>query len=332
LNWQQQATSGFRNCSDLLDYLEIPNTDRSHVLEHHRFSMKVPLSFANRMNKNDIHCPLLKQVLPIAAENDGITQSQSVPDPLQEREFLTAPGVLHKFQNRFLVIASGYCPVNCRYCFRREFDYENSALSLADWNQRLNELKNTPDIEEVILSGGDPLTLSDRRLAMIINDLRQINSIKAIRIHTRFPVMIPDRLTDELLEIVRWKNTESVRITIVLHINHPNEINDELHKKLKHWNQSGVLFLNQSVLLKGVNDSVLTLKKLSYRCFESGVMPYYLHQLDRVSGAMHFEVPLSEGQKIASELRTQLPGYLVPLYVQEIPHAKSKVPLISMCN
>jgi EF-P beta-lysylation protein EpmB len=320
MSWQEQLQDIFKTLPELLSYLELP-LDHPEVLTKHNFPLKVPRSFAARMKKGDFNCPLLRQVLPVTAE---LTSNDGLLDPLMEQSFIENPGLLQKFQQRVLILASGHCAVHCRYCFRRHFPYHEQRFSKKDWIALYERLKEDRSIKEVILSGGDPLTLPDEYLIEIFSHLNSIEHLESIRIHTRLPIVIPSRLTTLLKETI---SQSRIPIVTVLHINHPNELDDELAYKLKEWQKSGCLLFNQAVLLKNINDSTPVQEALWRRCFQAGVLAYYLHQFDDVKNAQHFFVPKEQGIIIMNELRKLLPGFMMPLYVQEIPYAGSKVPL-----
>ena len=329
ITWQEELKSLYQNSTDLLHALELDRENIFTVNTAH-FPIRVPKSFVLRMKKKDPLDPLLLQVLPTLHElNSEPAQLSLSADPLQEKNFIRSKGVLQKFQGRVLIVSTGYCPIHCRYCFRRHFEYNDLQISLKDWNATLDDLRSDPSITEVIFSGGDPLTLPDHKLESLFNDLGTIPHIRTVRIHTRFPIVIPSRLTPRLKKILKEGPSKKIRIVVVLHINHAQELDDNLSTTLRDWNNEGILFFNQAVLLKRINDSLESQKALWMRCFESGVLAYYLHQFDAVENAGHFFVPIVTGQAIMKGLRESLPGYMVPLYVQEIPFAGSKVPLES---
>ena len=246
-------------------------------------------------------------------------------DPLKEVTAHRAPGLLQKYAARALIISTGACAIHCRYCFRRSFPYGDEPRRLADWEPAFSQLQADPSIREIILSGGDPLMLSDARLAEIVGQLDKIPHLDRLRIHTRLPVVLPSRVTMRLIELLR-----GLRLTpiVVVHANHPAEIAGDCRNALRLLVTSGLTVLNQTVLLAGINDTAESLTELSVRLINLGVMPYYLHQLDRVTGTAHFEVPVSRGLELIEELRACLPGYAVPQYVREIPGERHKVPLV----
>lgn len=286
------------------------------------FPLKVPRGFLARMRHGDPADPLLRQVLPVAEEL--LDTPGFVADPVGDLASLEGPGVLHKYQGRALLVATGACAVHCRYCFRREFPYAEQAASAGRFRQALDTLAADPSISEVILSGGDPLSLSNDRLAELGRGLQSIAHLRRLRIHTRHPIVLPERVDMGLLD---WLGGLSLSRVMVVHANHPAEISPQVVEALGAIAARGVLLLNQSVLLRGVNDSVEALQALSERLLDAGVIPYYLHLLDRVRGAAHFEVPADEGRRLVEALRERLPGYLVPRLVRETPGERSKTPV-----
>jgi EF-P beta-lysylation protein EpmB len=273
------------------------------------------------MRKGDLLDPLLKQVLPLAIEREQVPGYDA--DPLKEQS-IAAQGFLQKYAGRALLIASGACPVHCRYCFRRSFPYQTQLAARADWSAALRTLSASTGIKEVILSGGDPLSLSNRRLGGLIASLESIESVDCVRIHTRFPIMVPERVDDGLARVLAGTR---LRTVVVVHTNHPQELGDDVGRALATLRGNVDLLLNQSVLLRGVNDSAEVLALLSERLFASGVLPYYLHLLDPVAGAAHFGVGEQTGLQLIGAVRHRLPGYLVPRLVREIPGELSKTPV-----
>jgi len=293
---------------------------------HGAFPIKVTdywLGLIERGNPND---PLLRQILPDASELleiDGY-----LADPVDDDAAYRGNGVIQKYQGRALLITTGACAIHCRYCFRRHYPYDENS-SLKHLSDAVDLLANDASISEVILSGGDPLSLSDRRLSELLDQLEAIPHIKRIRLHTRTPVVLPQRFTDKLIERL---SSSSKSICVVLHANHPNEITQELAAALAPLKNSGVSLLNQSVLLKGINDSSAILSELSEKLFSVSVLPYYCHLLDPVQGAAHFDVETLAAEHIEAELKATLPGYLVPKFVREVPHASSKVALADLAQ
>ncbi|MDO8705553.1 MAG: EF-P beta-lysylation protein EpmB [Sulfuricaulis sp.] len=287
------------------------------------FPLRVPRGFVARMGRGDPHDPLLRQVLPLAEECLAVTGFGA--DPVGDLAAMAAPGVLHKYHGRVLLTATGACAVHCRYCFRRHFPYAD-ANPLADrWNQALAYIAADDSIVEVILSGGDPLTMSDRRLAELVHGLEGVGHLRRLRLHTRLPIVLPERVNDELLG---WLGATRLKTVVVVHANHAQEIDASVASALARLKAAGIELFNQSVLLRGVNDSADVLAALSEVLFAAGVMPYYLHMLDRVQGAAHFEVPEAAARRLVAELNRRLPGYLVPRLVREIAGAPGKVPVI----
>ena len=317
--WQDALRDAVRDVAELARLLELPvHVLRARVAEASPFSLLVPRSFVARMHKRDLDDPLLRQILPLATE-DAVPPGYSA-DPLGEQAIASA-GLLQKYAGRALLIASAACPVHCRYCFRRSFPYQAQLAARADWSSAVQALRDAPDVEEVILSGGDPLSLSNRRLAALLRLLEPIRSLRRVRIHTRFPIMIPERVDEGLLELLA---ATPLQIIVVVHANHAREIDSAVAGALQALKRSVAQLLNQSVLLRGVNDRATALVALSERLFESGALPYYLHMLDPVAGAAHFAVEESVALELMLEVRARLPGYLVPRLVREVPGEPSK--------
>jgi EF-P beta-lysylation protein EpmB len=312
-----------RDVDELCRLLDLPSDFASAAKEASRqFRLFVPRGFVARMRPGDPADPLLRQVLPIAAEMDTVTSFTVDPvrDDLAERQ----PGLLQKYAGRVLLITTGTCAIHCRYCFRRHFPYDDTPRSLADWQPAIDEITADETIHEVILSGGDPLTLVDSTLSELIDSLAGISHLKRLRIHTRLPIVIPERVTVDLVDMLR-----DCRLTpvVVIHANHANELDGHVAAALVRLSEAGIVLLNQAVLLAGVNDSVEVQTALCERLIDLRVIPYYLHQLDRVAGAAHFEVPVAEGRQVIRQLRERLPGYAVPRYAAEVPGAHSKTVL-----
>jgi L-lysine 2,3-aminomutase len=286
------------------------------------FKLRVPVSYVRRMRRGDPRDPLLLQVLPSRQENEETPGYTA--DPVSEREARRAPGLLQKYSGRALLICTQACAVHCRYCFRREFPYADHAADAPRWSAALEEIARDQSLEEIILSGGDPLSLSDARLKSLTDELAGIAHVRRLRVHTRQPVVLPSRVDSGLLA---WIAGVRQPMAFVIHCNHPNEIDSEVREACAALRYSGVTLLNQSVLLRGVNDSVEVLLELSERLFEAGVLPYYLHVLDKVRGAAHFDVPEATARRLAGELTARLPGYLVPRLVREVHGAPAKVTL-----
>jgi EF-P beta-lysylation protein EpmB len=317
--WQAELRDAVRDAAELASLLELPaDVVRARVAGASAFPLLVPRGFVARMRKRDPDDPLLLQVLPLTIEE--ITRPGYSPDPLDEQA-IAQDGLLQKYAGRALLIASGACPVHCRYCFRRSFPYQTQLAARADWSSALKGLRDARDITEVILSGGDPLSLSNRRLSVLLRTLERIPSLRRVRIHTRFPIMIPERVDRGLLELL---GTTSLQTIVVVHANHAREIDATVAGALQTLKRNVDQLLNQSVLLRRVNDRADTLVALSERLFECGALPYYLHMLDPVAGAAHFAVEEPFALELMRELRAKLPGYLVPRLVREIPREPSK--------
>ncbi|KMV27145.1 EF-P beta-lysylation protein EpmB [Acinetobacter baumannii] len=323
-NWQSQLSDLITDPLELLNLLEL-STDQllsGAILASEKFKLRVPRAFVGKMNAKDPLDPLLLQVLPHHLELEE--HPEFVTDPLGEEAANQLPGVLHKYKSRFLLTLTGACAVHCRYCFRRHFPYQENLPKNEDWLNIKNYIESNPHINEVILSGGDPLTLSNRKLALWLERLSSLKQVKILRIHSRVPIVIPNRIDEELISLL--KNSR-LRIILVVHSNHASELDDFTCSKLLQLSEHHITVLNQAVLLKGVNDSAQTLTDLSYRLFEARVMPYYLHVLDKVKGAQHFDLIPSEIDAIYQDVLASLPGYLVPKLVREIAGEKNKTPL-----
>lgn len=314
--WQTAVRDAIRDPQELATLLELPEL----ATGGRDFPLLVPRGFAARMRKRDRNDPLLRQVWPAAAEDAEVPGFGA--DPVEEQGLATG-GVLQKYAHRALLIASGTCPVHCRYCFRRAFPYHDQLAARGDWDAAIETLRGLPNVREAILSGGDPLSLSNRRVHDLLTKLAA-TPIRTVRIHTRFPVVVPERIDRGLLAALR---DTRLRTVVVIHCNHPNELDAAVELALHALNGACDAVLNQSVLLRGINDDAATLAALSERLFDCGVLPYYLHLLDPVAGAAHFDVDETAGQSLVAELRAALPGYLVPRLVREIPGQLSKTPI-----
>jgi EF-P beta-lysylation protein EpmB len=321
--WQIELKRAVRDPSELLALLGLnPGLLSAARAAAAQFPLRVPRGFVARMQYGDPDDPLLRQVLPLGIE---LEQHRNFShDPLGEADYAAAPGLLHKYQGRALLVTTGACAVHCRYCFRRHFPYTRENPRAERWQAALDYLRRDQSIGEIILSGGDPLSLSDTRLADLVTALETIPHIRRLRIHTRQPIVLPERV-DEVL--CRWLGACRLQKVIVVHANHAHEIDHGVEHALDALAACGARLFNQSVLLRGVNDSVTALAALSERLFAAGVVPYYLHQLDRVAGARHFEVPEHEARHLAAGLAALLPGYLVPRLVREVPGEPAKTPL-----
>lgn len=283
------------------------------------FPLRVPRGFVARMRRGDPADPLLRQVLPLADE--CLAVEGFGPDPVGDLAAHKAPGVLHKYQGRVLLTATGACAIHCRYCFRRHFPYAEANASAANWQAALAYITAQADVREVILSGGDPLTLSDRRLAEFVQALDGCTHVERLRLHTRLPVVLPERVTQGLCALLAGTRLKTV---VVIHANHAQELDTATRTACARLVETGATLLNQSVLLRGVNDSVTALAHLSEALFAAGALPYYLHLLDRAQGAAHFDVSEDVARQLMTGLNASLPGYLVPRLVRERPGAPGK--------
>jgi EF-P beta-lysylation protein EpmB len=312
-DWQQALANAIRDPAELLASVGIdPGRVRLARGDGARFPLRVPRGYVARMREGDPDDPLLRQVLPLDEEDRAVAGYG--PDPVGDLKVVEPGGILHKYRGRVLLMTTGACAVHCRYCFRRAFPYARVNAAAGEWRQTLQALAASEDVEEVILSGGDPLSLSDRRLAALAEGLARIPHLQRLRVHSRLPVVLPERVTGELLD---WFAGSRLKPVLVLHANHANELNSDVAGACERLASAGVTLLNQSVLLRGVNDDTETLARLSERLFDSGVLPYYLHLLDPVAGAAHFDVSERRARDLMVELAARLPGYLVPRLVRE---------------
>ncbi|GAA0203903.1 EF-P beta-lysylation protein EpmB [Kangiella japonica] len=310
--WKKLLSSAFSSPKELLEHLNIDIDAMSDsVLLEHPFQQRVPLPFVERMQRGNPYDPLLRQVLPVTEENQQVMGYSK--DPLGEHDS-ALPGLLHKYKSRVLVMLATACAINCRYCFRREFPYADNQLGKANWDDILEYLTKHPEINEVILSGGDPLAVTDSYLHDFISMLEDVKHIKRLRIHTRLPIVIPQRVTSQLVSTLSQSRFQCVLVT---HINHPNEIDDLVSLAMQRLHSAGITLLNQSVLLRQINDNSNTLAELSEKLFECNILPYYLHLLDKVHGAHHFDTDESHAIKIMQQLQAKLAGFLVPKLVRE---------------
>ncbi|MFK8048570.1 MAG: EF-P beta-lysylation protein EpmB [Halioglobus sp.] len=323
LPWQLELRDAVRSSAALREFLSLePDEASLEQRAQSDFAVLVPKPYARRMTPGDPLDPLLLQVLASGAELSS--PSDYSPDPLQEREKNPLPGLIHKYQGRVLLIAASGCAVNCRYCFRRHFDYSTNSPSQSHWQDTLRYIEQDSSISEVILSGGDPLLLPDDIFAELVSLISDIEHVKRLRIHTRLPVVLPTRITSALCETLARSRFRPV---LVLHCNHPNEIDGDVCDAIGRLRDAGVTVLNQSVLLAGVNDDPQCLSELGEALFEAGAMPYYLHTLDKVEGASHFAITRERAIEIYRQLISRNSGYLVPKLVSECPDQPSKVPL-----
>jgi EF-P beta-lysylation protein EpmB len=318
--WQTALANAIKDPNELLAQLGL--TDRLDAIDDtvlKQFPLRVTQSYINKMRHGDPLDPLLRQVFPLIDE--GFTHKNFVNDPVGDQLAITSPGLLQKYHGRALLLTTGACAIHCRYCFRRHFPYNDSNPLASQWQQTLITLQQDTSINEIILSGGDPLALSDNKLAQMVSELELIPHLKRLRIHTRLPVVLPERINDGLLS---WITSTRFQVVMVIHANHSHELTQAEAEALKALAQAQVQLLNQTVLLKGINDSAEALTNLSERLIEVGVLPYYLHLLDPVAGAGHFDVTEKIGTELIKQLRRNLSGYLVPRLVREQQGESSK--------
>ena len=319
--WQRELAAAIRSPEALCAALDLdPATATAAHAAGDTFPLLVPRGFVARMRKGDPRDPLLLQVLPQLQEQAPAAGFSA--DPLREASALAAPGLVHKYAGRALLLVAAGCAINCRYCFRREFPYAESGATSAGKASALTAIAADPSLHEVILSGGDPLLVADDRLRVIVDRLASIPHVRRLRIHSRLPIVLPERVTDDLVDILA---TTRLPVTVVVHANHAQELDATVAAALGRLRESGAILLNQAVLLKGVNDSAAVLQALSERLLDLGVVPYYVHLLDRVRGTAHFEVDEATARRLHDDLRSRLPGYAVPRLAREVPGAPAKL-------
>lgn len=321
-DWRQSLRDAVTDPRELLALLRLEHLAPRLPPADAGFALKVPRGFIRRMRRGDPNDPLLLQVLPQLAELDHVSGFSD--DAVGDLDAVAARGVLHKYEGRALLIAAGSCAVNCRYCFRRHFPYAEELAAAHAWREAFGCVAADTSIREVILSGGDPLVLSIRKLTDLTDALRGLPHVIRLRIHSRLPVVLPERIDAELCA---WLAALSLQRVVVLHANHPNELDASVEAACARLREAGATLLNQSVLLRGVNDDADVLAALSERLFAIGVLPYYLHQLDRVRGTAHFEVPDERARELMDVLRGRVPGFLVPRLVRELPGGSAKCPV-----
>jgi EF-P beta-lysylation protein EpmB len=321
-DWKAELADAITSVDELLRLLQLPLDDGSLLLKP-GFRLLVPRAFVNKMQPGNPDDPLLRQVLPLAEER----APGGYRDPVGDLGAMPSPGLVHKYQGRALLLTTGACAIHCRYCFRRHFPYASANACKRQWQQALDYLKAHADIEEVILSGGDPLVMDNDKLGQLLDALEPVSHVRWLRIHTRLPVVLPARIDDALTLQLQQRR---FRTTVVIHANHANELMSNEAEALQRLAAAGVTLLNQSVLLKGVNDSATTLIALSKRLYDFGVMPYYLHLLDPAEGVMHYDIPQTRAVAILDALQAALPGFLVPRLVRETPGASSKTAIFTI--
>jgi EF-P beta-lysylation protein EpmB len=316
--WRTLLRKNFTRVELLADFLELNEAQRAHLIVRSDFPLQVPLRLAQKMAKGTLDDPLVKQFLPLSRELEA--QADFVLDPVCDASFQKESKLLHKYEGRVLLVSTGACAMHCRYCFRQHFAYDPSK----GFEDELTTIEKDHSIHEVILSGGDPLSLSDEILGQILGRIAKFPHIRRIRFHTRFPIGIPERIDESFLSLIA---SLPQQVYFVIHCNHPRELDQEIFDRLRPLQRLGCIILNQAVLLKGVNDDALTLQELAERLVDQGILFYYLHQLDRVKGAAHFEVSEDRGRSLIAEIAKKLPGYAVPKYVREIAGESNKTPL-----
>lgn len=323
-DWQHELTQAVSSLDELLATLQLSRSDMapylSNLPKNHPFPLRVPKSFVRRMKPGDPNDPLLLQILPQAAEWEKIPGYST--DPLQEKSANPIPGLLHKYHGRVLLMITGACPIHCRYCFRRHFPYENNTFQPSAWTPAIDYIKSDPTISEVILSGGDPLLAKDALLTELTSALAQIPHLKTLRIHSRIPIVLPERITDDFIAAITQTR---LRPVLVMHANHSQEIDHSIASATQKLKKAHITLLNQTVLLHKINDTADTLIDLSHRLFDIGILPYYIHLLDKIDGAAHFDVNRNHATQLQQTMLERLPGYLVPHFVFEDPDAKAKV-------
>ena len=322
--WLYELSNSITQPKELLKILNLKNNSKYYKSQSDKiFSLRVPHSFVSRMTKNNPQDPLFLQV--ITNNQEFLNAPGYTKDPIKEKKNIILPGLLHKYNDRVLLLIKTNCAINCRYCFRKYFPYEDNQGNKINWIKALEYIQKNKNLNEVIFSGGDPLMAKDHELSWLIESISNINHIKRLRIHTRLPIVIPNRITSSLCQIF-FKS--SLKIIIVTHINHPQEIDNNLSKSLLKLKKSGVILLNQSVLLRNINDNSSILAELSNRLCENNILPYYLHILDKVSGTMHFSVSEKKAKAIILNLMKMISGYLVPKLVRDTNSKCSKLMIL----
>ncbi len=316
MSWRTIQRKNFTRVQELCDFLELDDVARAKVLKTPRFPLNLPFRLAAKMGKNNLNDPLFRQFVPI--KDELAVSSGFLLDPVKDASVRKERKLLHKYPGRALLLATGACAMNCRFCFRQNFEYETEQKS---FENELRLIADDPSLKEIILSGGDALSLSNAVLQELTQGLSAIPHLSLLRFHTRFPLGIPERLDEDFIELLA---TCRLQIWFVIHCNHPLELDADVAAALRKIQKLGIPVLNQFVLLKGVNDTFPILKELHERLIECGIIPYYMHQLDRVQGAAHFEVDREEGLALIQQLRASLPGYAVPRFAVEIPGEISK--------
>ncbi len=321
--WQDEFQRIITDSDILIERLGLPKSLKSAAKRASAlFPLRVTEPYLNRIERNNVQDPLLKQILPLGEELLSVAGASN--DPVGEQKLDSTPGLIQKYHGRVLLMVSSQCVINCRYCFRRHFPYQEHHLNRSQWQAIIEELKGDQSISEVILSGGDPLSIADNQLQWLTNELAQIAHIKRLRVHTRLPIMVPSRITEGCIQAISHPNLKTI---VVIHCNHAQELDHSVNQALMKLFSRGITLLNQSVLLRGINDCANTLTQLSETLFQQNVLPYYLHKLDHVTGASHFLVEDARIKQLYQELEHRLPGYLVPKLVVELAGERSKTRL-----
>lgn len=315
ISWQEEIRNAFKTSKELKEFLGL---DIEDIKEYPVF---IPRSFATLIKEKGKDSPLFKEFIPDLKESDPIIQRDGLLDPIGDEPHAEAKQIIHRYKNRALFLPTTKCPINCRYCFRKNELFSPKDMFKPNIDETLSYLKSHPEINEVIFSGGDPLFLSDQKIEGYLEEFSKIKTIKFIRFHSRFPVILPSRLDQNFYDTLTKFHGKNFKIILALHINHADEISDDLTKNIKN---SPIPWISQTVLLKGINDSSEILRDLFYGLDELSIRPYYLHHPDHAKGAMHFYLTLEEGRKIYANLRDELPGWLLPHYVVDIPHGFGK--------
>jgi EF-P beta-lysylation protein EpmB len=329
--WRRIQRQNFTSIATLSDYLSLSSEQAETLFHDKTFPLNLPRRLADKIKKGVINDPILLQFVPIKEELASMEEGSK--DPVEEEErYRPTPRLLHKYPGRVLLLPTSACAMHCRYCFRRHFSYYTSPnQTIESFAEEIAYIQQNSSIQEVLLSGGDPLSLDTPLLQALISQLESIPHVTRLRFHTRFPIGIPERIDSPFLEMLQKSR---LQVYMVLHVNHPDELDDAIFDACARLKRARVTLLTQTVLLKGVNDDATILAKLCTNLIDHGIIPYYLHQLDRVSGALHFEVSQAKGLALIAQLETMLPGYAVPRYVQEIPQRLHKTQLFksnSLC-
>ncbi|OJU79903.1 MAG: EF-P beta-lysylation protein EpmB [Chlamydia sp. 32-24] len=324
MTWKSILKTNFTNIDKLINYLQLDEKNAAKVLRHSKFIFNLPYRLAQKIEKNNVEDPLFKQFVPTIEEL--AYNPNFLVDPVQDQSFGCTKKLLQKYNGRALLVSTSACAMHCRYCFRQNFPYETKVKG---FEEELSWLKNNSSVKEVILSGGDPLSLPNANLHNFIQECEKISHIKRIRFHTRFIIGIPERIDDEFIAMLKKSRFS---FWFILHINHPREIDQDIIAKIDQLKRIGCNVLNQAVLLKNVNDNVETLVELCETLIDANIIPYYLHQLDRVQGAQHFEVKEEKGHFLIKELEKRLPGFAVPKYVKEIAGEPNKTRLLPVLS